>query len=235
MKNSNYFFSNTIKTLTVLTILGLTSLSCSNEEYNDFDPTSKIITGLDVKNADFLADGLEPYTIDLLAGQHKLAGKVMVSSDNTNLLVTYKVNSGWTMTASHLYVGFCDQMPTTRKGNPKIGRFPYKEDHGTGVSEYSYSIPLDEINDCFCLAAHAVVGCGDEFIEPTEPNPTPPIVTVAPENVTTSKNAANDGDNNCSEETAWAKGTEFPGNSWAMYTEFCEEIPTTTDPGNGPA
>ena len=59
-------------------------------------------------------------------------------------------------------------IPQTKKGNPKVGKFPYKMDHNPTVTEYTYRIPLDAhwgVGDTLVIAAHAVVlidGCLEE-------------------------------------------------------------------------
>ena len=105
--------------------------------------------------------------------------------DGENLIITYTTNGDWTIDATHLSIGGCDDgsIPTTGSGNPKIGKFEYHSTHSDGVNQVTYTISLDTILDEYCFAAHA------EVTGPT------------------------------GGETAWAEGTEFPGNSWAMFVE----------------
>ena len=208
----NTFFKNlkrlSITCLKISVAIGLLA-SCENETSSD-DIFNGVQTGINVKNLTNLGGGNASFTTNLMAGQHHVAGSLTVSTDNTNLYVAYKANcsvetGSWTLKATHLYVGDCEAMPITAKGNPKIGKFPYKTEHGSGVSEYIYSIPLSEIDSCFCLAAHAEVDCGGECDD--------------------SVDFETEADGYCGEETAWAEGNEFPGNSWAMYVEFCMDDP----------
>ncbi|MFD2565392.1 hypothetical protein [Aquimarina rubra] len=230
---TNYF---KIKITSVLSLIfiSLTTLflsSCENEALNSFDETKEIETGINIKSLTVSENGeVLPFSMDLMAGQHHLAGTVEVTADETNLYVTYKTNcsqedetesrlntstntGSWTLKATHLYVGNCEDLPTTKKGNPKIGKFPYKTEHGDGVSEFTYTIPLADIGTCFCLAAHAEVDCGDCEDEDNDDD-------TDDEDTKTTKS---DNDDYCGEETAWAAGNDFPGNSWAMFTEFCIE------------
>ncbi|WP_299437676.1 hypothetical protein [uncultured Aquimarina sp.] len=240
---------NSFKTITsaffklCIILLVTISASCENETFTSIDQSNEIKTGVNVKMLTVSADG-NPYTTNLMAGQHHIAGTITVTSDGVNAYVTYKTNcssdegegdsssfkstntnGSWTLKATHLYVGTCEDMPMTKKGNPKIGKFPYKTEHFGGVNEYTYTIPLSDIGECFCLAAHAEVDCG-ECTEDNNDDDTdnPPTATLK---------SNDDGNNYCGEETAWATGDGFPGNSWAMYTEICLENDDDTDDDGG--
>ncbi|WP_442267112.1 hypothetical protein ACSIGC_05275 [Tenacibaculum sp. ZS6-P6] len=105
-----------------------------------------------------------PFTLwsaDLIAGQNEIIGSVTLSFDRTNMYVTYTANDNWTIKATHLYLGDCDLIPTTRKGNPKIGKFPYKMNHNN-INEFTYTIPNSSLRgiNCLCIATHAEVSNG---------------------------------------------------------------------------
>ena len=99
--------------------------------------------------------------LDLLAGQTIPVGSVSLYSDGTDLTVTYTTTGGWVMDETHLFVGDCADVPLNAACNPKIGQFPYSEDHIPGVSSYTYVIPLSALPDCFCFIAHAAVSNDD--------------------------------------------------------------------------
>ncbi len=234
MKDSLKTIKKTLFTICIISFATLL-ISCENETFTSVDQSNKIETGINVKTLTKSIDGeILPIITNLMAGQHHIAGTVSVSSDGINLTVTYKTtcssddsggsddffksqdnSSSWTLKATHLFVGNCEDMPTTKKGNPKIGKFPYKTEHPDGVNEYTYTIPLSDIGECFCLAAHAEVDCGECNDDDGDMGDGGP-------------KSSDDGDDYCGEETAWASGDEFPGNSWAMYNEFC------IDDDNGP-
>ncbi len=83
-----------------------------------------------------------PQTATLWAGQHINAGTISVWNNGDNLYVKYETNGGWVMTETHLYVGKTD--PSQLTSAP--GQFPYKAEHDPAVSEYTYIIPLAEID-----------------------------------------------------------------------------------------
>jgi hypothetical protein len=107
---------------------------------------------------------------DLFAGQHIPVGTVRYEfTIAATFDATYTLNEGWYMSESHLYAGDLEFMPVTGPGNPKIGKFPYKEDHDPAVNVYTYSIPLSDLppgEEGFVCAAHCVVD-NDEFNEET--------------------------------------------------------------------
>ncbi len=122
----------------------------------------------------------DPLEITLLAGQYIDAGDVLVWNDADNIYVKYETNGVWELTETHLYVG---------KTNPEEltsapGQFPYSEEHNPAETEWTYTIPLAdidsyslefnkkgkttgkwiadgsfgfEINDMVYIAAHAIV------------------------------------------------------------------------------
>jgi len=110
----------------------------------------------------------------------------------SRIYVTYSTDSDWTMSETNLAVATSlDGIPQTKKGNPKIGKFPYKTDHPDGTDTHTYVIDLNDYypnwgwnGKTLYFAAHAVVSNPD-----------------------------------FGEETAWADtwGQSFPGGSWALY------------------
>jgi hypothetical protein len=133
----------------------------------------------------------------LIAGRHIDAGEVQVWNDENVLYVKYKTD-GWCIMETHLHVAAnMEDIPQTKKGNPKPGKFMYKGQHDCKM-EVTYKIDLNKMGwECgkeLYLAAHAVVKKKYD------------------ENQT---------------ETAWGKGERFTerGN-WAMYFKYkitCED------------
>ena len=126
------------------------------------------------------------------------AGEVNVSKDGSNLIITFSTYSGWSITETHLHVATdFNDIPQTKKGNPKIGQFDHRAEHVyPGVTTDPYAIPLptvwpDPDNKVLYIAAHAVVWTSE--------------------------------DGEFREETAWGSchnpryGGNFPGKSWATY------------------
>ncbi len=90
---------------------------------------------------------------DLVAGQHYDAGWLYAWVDGSTLIIQYAPADGWPISDTHLWVGddWAD-MPQNKKGNPKIGQFPY-----SGMMEYKVPLPADENQDgVILIVAHAV-------------------------------------------------------------------------------
>lgn len=108
----------------------------------------------------------ESKVVNLIAGQHIVAGTVTVTNTATHLLVTYTTTNGWYIKELHLYAGDCARIPANNSGNPIPGHFPNKNTFsGSSITTYTYSIPLANLPECYCVAAHAVVskpGAGTE-------------------------------------------------------------------------
>jgi hypothetical protein len=104
---------------------------------------------------------LTPSECDLIAGKHIYTGQVLYSNDEENMYVEYITTDGWGLNELHLYVGSFDGLPTNKPGVPIPGHFPYKKGHLGGLTSYTFTIPLTELdansNGCYTVVAHAVV------------------------------------------------------------------------------
>jgi len=184
-------------------------ISCSNENIEDIeyqeikDPNFRVSESTVIKSNNLLSRTSldEPcMSVDLIAGQNETAGTVSVDVcyDNEdypegNLIITYNTNDGWTIGLTHLSLGDCAQhIPTTGSDNPKVGKFEHKEPHSTGTNKVEYYVSLDAVPEPFYNEDGEYIDnyCFAAHAEVTGPT---------------------------GEETAWAEGTPFDGNSWAMY------------------
>jgi hypothetical protein len=148
---------------------------------------------------------------DLIAGQTIDAGDVCLEVVGENLVVTYTTTGGWELMEAHFWLGTSTSyMPQTKKGNPKIGNFPYQSGDITGQTSYAFTIPLEDLGGSnyaedlcdvtYFAAAHAAVRKAD-------------------------------GSGGYQTETGWASGDpNVPQGSWAMYFNFlfvCDFVPGT--------
>lgn len=104
--------------------------------------------------------------VDLIAGQHYTVGSICVANDGNTLCVEYKLNAGQCMTESHLEIALTlADIPQTKSGNPKVGKFTYSTNHSPPTSEFSYCISLDELGFApgseLVIAAHAAMCSGE--------------------------------------------------------------------------
>lgn len=100
----------------------------------------------------------ESGTYTLWAGQNIDVGEVIVTNAGDVITVEYLLDAnGWRIEGTHLHADYdWKNIPQTKKGNPKVGHFQYKETFDPGVQ--SYAVTLDETyDDCFYIAAHADV------------------------------------------------------------------------------
>lgn len=140
--------------------LGLLALSCSTENAKDsYEDSPNVQFTIDERTVPPLGKNeiVTCAETDLIAGQHYVAGQIYVTADESTVYITYSTEDGWTLSETHLFAGNCDEIPQNGGGNPKIGRFPYKATHSSGTNEVTYALDIDLLDDCFCVAAHAVV------------------------------------------------------------------------------
>ena len=105
-----------------------------------------------------LAENLHnPHDVyELYAGQNIKVGYVQVTEDAENLYVEYHMKYGWQLVETHVAVAeSLEGLPQNKKGNPKVGHFPYSAD-SSGIA----TIPRDSgwtAGTELYMAAHAVV------------------------------------------------------------------------------
>jgi hypothetical protein len=190
------------KLTTILSVLCLSVLlGCTSEQLDDQNARKGKTKNSPVELPDETTDtdnGEHCVYTQLIAGQHYTAGSVTIDVVGDNLIVTYTTNGDWTIGTTHLSIGVCDDdwVPTTGSGNPQIGQFEFTDPFSEGPNEVVYVIPITDIGDNYCFAAHAEV------------------------------------DGPTGGETAWAEGSDFSGNSWAMFTEFL--LSSCNSDNNGP-
>ena len=96
----------------------------------------------------------------LIAGQHIDAGNVSFDIYEDEIVISYETTGDWDISAVHFSISECgDELsfPATGSGNPKIGKFEYASDHEDGINSVKYYFNIEDMDDVFCIAAHAVV------------------------------------------------------------------------------
>lgn len=111
------------------------------------------------------------FCTDLIAGQNEVAGIVCVTAGDDGVCISYVTSGGWVLEGTHVWAGTnLGDMPQNRKGNPKVGLFPYGDDAlPAGSTFYEVCITYEELGltrEAICAepdgvvlhyAAHAVV------------------------------------------------------------------------------
>jgi hypothetical protein len=178
---------------------GLAAVGC--ESGDGSSPTTGV-----ARSALLEVEGSECTT--LYAGQHIDAGEVCVTVDEDELVVSYATTGDWELVETHTWVGeSLDDLPTTPKGNPKVGHFPYQSGDIAGATYYESRVPLGELGDeeylcdrTFLVAAHAAL-------------------------------ARPDGEGGYQTETGWGDGKPIvERGSWATYFWFTFSCEDDTDP-----
>jgi hypothetical protein len=160
-----------MKKITVLisALLLISFFSCNTENVNEEkitqDPNFRVFEAKVKKKGSIssLRASLEEpcMTTNLIAGQNYIAGTVTVDTDGENLIITYSTNEEWTIDATHMSIGDCSEqsIPTTKSGNPKVGKFEHSTKHSKGTNQVTYLIDISVANEegGFCFAAHAEV------------------------------------------------------------------------------
>ena len=153
-------------TLLVASLMVLAFFGCNLEPISELETSLNATAGkkgkkktvADEPSVD-LNDGTHCTVVRLMAGQHYQAGIITVDKDGENLIITYSTTGEWLIYATHLDITDCSagSFPTTNAGNPQIGHFDYNDTFAGGVTEVVYTIPLSEVSDTYCFAAHAEV------------------------------------------------------------------------------
>jgi len=182
------------------------------------DPVVAADSGLDVEFSEPLqpVDELAPQVCTdelkrqpLVAGQNTDVGFVCArvedqdeDGDADTLVVTYETDNGWRLDQTHLWVENNEdpELPANKKGNPKIGNFPYVSEHVDDTVK-EVEIPLENFGDL-----HEML-CGGDGMS-LELNA----------DLAAHASVVNDA---LGQETAWAAGEQIIAKgSWAMKTEI---------------
>lgn len=121
-----------------------------------------------------------------------------VMDGDGNLIVTVANDdpeNPWVIGDTKIAAGeLLEDIPQTKKGNPKVGHFPY-------ISGDPIPLDLTVGVHTVYIAAHAEVLNPDELVEDPETGELVPR-----------------------QESAWGEGEGFPGKNWAMYFTFTYEV-----------
>jgi hypothetical protein len=126
---------------------------------------------------------------DIWAGQTTIVGNYEIWIDGNNVKIMFWIDSGWCLDDNHIVVTTNMDDYTNKKGNPKIGKFPFKATWSSTDGAYVITVDrtADPVNwesgDDLWIAIHVVVSdcCGG------------------------------------SSETGWGEGEEEWGSSWGWY------------------
>lgn len=93
-------------------------------------------------------------------------GSITVGNDEQNLYITYEASAGTLIAATDLYVGPASLIPGSINGNGvgnfDLGAFPYHSTHAYPfVTNFVYTLPLADFEDCFAVVAHAFIRMPD--------------------------------------------------------------------------
>jgi hypothetical protein len=124
---------------------------CTKDTSNEFIDDSSITADRLI-----MESALECVNVDLMAGQNYDAGDFTITLNDGDYIIRYETMNGWELDAVHLYIGDCDEIPISKSGNPKIGKFTIKETFADGTTVFEYVLE-DDIAFCGCIAAHAEV------------------------------------------------------------------------------
>ncbi len=156
---TNLFFRRFV--ILIALILCIVITSCTKEESLEATDSEIPATSI-LKNAQISENDM--MICDLIAGQDMVVGRVIYSNDGENLFVDYFADNGWTLSEVHLFVGQFEDLPRNKTAI-QIGHFPYSATELNGVTHYSFTIPLAELEkdeQGYLIAAHAVVENGDQ-------------------------------------------------------------------------
>ena len=150
------------------------------------------------------------YCTTLFAGQDIDAGTVCVeivdTGDTETLYITYNTTGGWELVETHLWLGtVLLDMPQTRKGNPKIGNFPYKSGDITGQTTYTFIVDLADFGGEEGLCGHDLLAAAHAALQLVDDSGT--VIQT---------------------ETGWGNGEPMLFNNWATYfgIQFtCNDVP----------
>ncbi|MFH0895319.1 MAG: hypothetical protein V2A54_12865 [Bacteroidota bacterium] len=98
-----------------------------------------------------------PRVFDLIAGEKDKVGSLVLINDENNLYATFTTFGNWYMKETAIYAGVMENIPVSM-GQPNPQAFPYTEVYLSGSCLVTYTIPLELLQNCYVVAAYALVG-----------------------------------------------------------------------------
>lgn len=140
----------------IVLVVALTVISCTKSTHLNSlsEPPTKTFTVPQPPPPPSICDSTGT---NLIAGQHINVGDVIVKNNSDTLFVTYVTSGDWKINEIHLFVGPENELPVNKKGNPQVGHFPIQGTFNPMVTTVTYKFLLSNLDDCFYIAAHAVV------------------------------------------------------------------------------
>ncbi|MCP4252153.1 MAG: PKD domain-containing protein [Candidatus Scalindua sp.] len=116
----------------------------------------------------------KPKTVTLFAGKTIDAGTVNILSDGNNLIIRINTDNGWMLCGTHVSVkDTVDEIPQTKKGNPRVGRFEFSRSYASELVSDEYILPLSDIDkngdSSIVIAVHADVRKAGSNTSATKP------------------------------------------------------------------
>lgn len=97
----------------------------------------------------------EVESFPFFGGQTIETGQLTVTNDDDSLYISYDMENGWIASTTHLFVGNLEDLPVNGSNTPIPGHFPYTIENTDLSEEIHFSIPLEDVDDCYVIAAHA--------------------------------------------------------------------------------
>ena len=119
---------------------------------------NEVVDGTALKGCDNTSTNTPRYCLKtpIIAAKNMRAGNMKIFKVEDGIFkIVFKLKRDWRAYKSHFYIGACDQIPTNRRNNPKIGLFPITDTYACGKRKIV--ITIASTTDIFCVAAHAEV------------------------------------------------------------------------------
>ena len=82
-------------------------------------------------------------------------GRLEVTNNNENAIITYRSFGNWYFRKTYLYAGTLLGLPVDNDNNPVVSKFPYIVEHSDYLQSYSYSILLKNLPAGFIIVAYS--------------------------------------------------------------------------------
>lgn len=214
----------------VFTLL-MAAVSCSPEDNETLllrEPQNNTLQASD--NAPNLIvpfnDNCIEVTFDLIAGRKEVAGRVHITNNDANLIITYSLNEGWYLLAAKIYADPFSELPLNKGGNPKIGQFPYKFIFLKPRTEFQFTVPLNRLtlDDLSCLSVATFAELFTDLPQHKEEEEEDDEDDAKEREQFVNQLSASERQTFYKKyrfESAWAGDKDFSGSSIARYFEFC--------------
>ncbi len=96
-----------------------------------------------------------PTANQLFTDGHIFVGEINISNSDDSIYVTFLTKYGWAMKHTAISIGKLEDIQYQHRNSQSIESFEFSNSHNLLVTSWTYSFPIEDYDECFCVVAKA--------------------------------------------------------------------------------